>query len=85
MSWNHKCQQKRCGGKDRGKHKDGCLRFNPQISERCGQRDGCDMVDGESNRGGRRDIGRIGDFLEIGFLSECQCKEQVVDNVQRCR
>jgi hypothetical protein len=42
-----------------------------------------DVVDGEGDRGGRRDVGRVGDLLEIGALRQDEGEEDAVDDEER--
>jgi len=49
------------------------------------EEDGGDVVDGEGNAGGRCDVSRIGDFLEVSFHRDGHGEEGVVENVEACR
>ena len=79
---NHPRQNQRHGGKTGPAEKHQRRVLQPDEPQRKGQEHRCNMVDGKGDARCRGHVGRIGDFLKIGFLGNRQRKKRIVDDIQ---
>ena len=86
MPGHHHCQQEGCHCHRRTAQEDRLRGNQPDQPECRRDADGSYMVDRKGDTGRRRDVGRVGDLLEIGLHGNRQREECVVDHVEaRCK